>query len=67
MANPEYSTEHRREFMKTIAKQTLGLSFAGSVTSQGLFGEAQAAESTGQSQTHHLSVHGRSDDSLGYV
>ncbi len=50
MAKPEYSTEHRRDFMKTIAKQTLGLSFAGSVTSQGLFGEAQAAASPGKAK-----------------
>ncbi len=29
--------------MKTIAKQTLGVSFAGSIASQGLFGDVQAA------------------------
>ena len=31
MARPDYSNEDRRDFMKTIARQTLGVSFAGSV------------------------------------
>ncbi len=43
MPRPEYSSNDRRDFMKTIARQTLGVSFAGSIATPGLFGEAQAA------------------------
>ncbi|MFK8112785.1 MAG: DUF1501 domain-containing protein [Rubripirellula sp.] len=50
MTRPEYRTEDRRDFMKSIAKQTLGVSFAGSVASQGLFGEAQAASTPGKAK-----------------
>ena len=50
MAKPEFNTEHRRDFMKTVTKQTLGLSFAGSVASQGLFGEANAAPQRGKAK-----------------
>lgn len=43
MTRPEFNTEDRRAFMKSAAAQCLGVSFAGAVGSQGLFGEAQAA------------------------
>ncbi|TWU47960.1 DUF1501 domain-containing protein [Rubripirellula reticaptiva] len=44
MACPDFSVNERRDFMRTIAKQTLGVSFAGSALSPGLFGEpCQAA------------------------
>ncbi|MGB7324473.1 MAG: DUF1501 domain-containing protein, partial [Rubripirellula sp.] len=44
MASPDFSVNERRDFMRTIAKQTLGVSFAGSVLAPGLFGdEAEAA------------------------
>ena len=50
MSRPEFAPEERRDFMKTIAKQTLGVSFAGTVASQGLFGEAQAAPIVGKAK-----------------
>ena len=50
MPRPEFAPEQRRDFMKTIAKQTLGVSFAGSVASQGLFGEVQAAPIVGKAK-----------------
>jgi hypothetical protein len=54
MARPEYSSEDRRDFLKTIAKQTLGVSFAGSIASRGLFGEAQAAAATPAGKAKHV-------------
>ncbi|NND97398.1 MAG: DUF1501 domain-containing protein [Pirellulaceae bacterium] len=39
MTRPEFSTEDRRSFMKAAAKQCLGVSFAGAVGSQALFGD----------------------------
>lgn len=50
MALPEFSNEDRRDFMKSITKQTLGLSFAGSMMAPGLFGEAQAARAAGKAK-----------------
>ncbi len=43
MPRPEYCSTHRREFMKTIARQTLGVSFAGSIAAPGLVRRSQAA------------------------
>ena len=43
MSRPEFSSEDRRSFIASVARRTLGVSFAGSVVSQGLFGEAAAA------------------------
>ena len=51
MQRNDFAPNHRRDFMKTLAKQTLGVSFAGSVSSSGLFGEAyEAAPSTGKAK-----------------
>ena len=51
MQRNDFAPNHRRDFMKTLAKQTLGVSFAGSVSSSGLFGEAYgAAPSTGKAK-----------------
>ena len=50
MTRPEFATEDRRDFMKSIAKQTLGVTFAGSVASQGLFEEARAATTPGKAK-----------------
>ena len=52
MPRIEFNPNHRREFMKTIAKQTLGVSFAGSVSSYGLFGEADAAAAVAGKAKH---------------
>ena len=54
MAQPEYSSEDRREFMKRITKQTLGVSFAGAIGARGLFGEAQAATATPAGKAKHI-------------
>ena len=43
MPRPEFSTEDRRSFMKAAAKQCLGVSFAGAVGSQALFGDEPTA------------------------
>ncbi|TWU60086.1 hypothetical protein Poly51_03600 [Rubripirellula tenax] len=42
MARPDFSPADRRQFMQNIAKQTLGVSFAGTVLTPGLFGETSA-------------------------
>ena len=54
MARREYSSDDRREFMKTIAKQTLGVSFAGSIAADGLFGQAPAATPTPTGKAKHI-------------
>lgn len=54
MTKSEYSGEDRRDFMKAVARQTLGVSFAGSVASQGLFGESQAATRTPRGKAKHV-------------
>jgi hypothetical protein len=54
MARPEYSSDDRREFMKTIAKQTLGVTFASSMASQGIFGEAQAQAAAVRGKAKHV-------------
>jgi hypothetical protein len=54
MSRPEYCNEQRREFMKTIARQTLGVSFAGSVAAPGLFGEVKAATKTPPGKAKHI-------------
>ena len=54
MPRPEYCSTHRREFMKTIARQTLGVSFAGSIAAPGLFGEATAAGKTPPGKAKHI-------------
>ncbi|MGB7347031.1 MAG: DUF1501 domain-containing protein [Pirellulaceae bacterium] len=43
MPRPEYTTDDRRSFMKSAAKNCLGVTFAGAVGSQALFGEEAAA------------------------
>ena len=43
MPRPEFDTEDRRAFMKTAAKHCLGVSFAGAVGSQALFGDEPTA------------------------
>ncbi|MCG8651309.1 MAG: DUF1501 domain-containing protein, partial [Pirellulales bacterium] len=53
MVRPDFSSEDRRVFMKTVARQTLGVTFAGSVVSQGLFGQsAHAAMAAGTKAKH---------------
>lgn len=54
MSRPEYRNEDRREFMKAIARQTLGVSFAGSVFTPGMFGEADAAAKTAPGKAKHI-------------
>ncbi len=54
MARPDYSSEDRRSFMKMVARQTLGVTFAGSVAAPGLFGEAQAAAPTPPGKAKHI-------------
>lgn len=54
MPRPEYCIQQRRQFMKTIARQTLGVSFAGSIASPGLFGEVDAASSTPPGKAKHI-------------
>ncbi len=43
MPRPEFTTEDRRSFMKAAAKNCLGVSFAGAVGSQALFGDEPTA------------------------
>ncbi len=53
MSRPDFSSDDRRAFMKTVAQKTLGVSFAGSIASSGLFGdhrEALAARSAGKAK-----------------
>lgn len=51
MSSKEMSVEARRAFVKTMARQTLGVSFAGSVVSGGLFDQSlQAATPTGKAK-----------------
>ncbi|QDT05822.1 hypothetical protein K227x_42270 [Rubripirellula lacrimiformis] len=52
MSRPEFSTEARRDFMKAVAKQTLGVSFAGAVGSGALFGQAEAASAKSGKAKH---------------
>ncbi len=54
MSRPEYCSEDRRAFMKSIARQTLGVSFAGSVAAPGLFGEVDAAGKTPAGKAKHI-------------
>ena len=54
MSCPEYRTEERRDFMKTIARQTLGVSFAGSVAAPGIFGDAVDATRTPAGKAKHI-------------
>lgn len=54
MAQPEYSSQDRRDFMKTIARGTLGVSFAGSIASPGLFGESSAQAATIPGKAKHV-------------
>lgn len=54
MTLPDYNSEDRRSFMKSVAHQTLGVSFAGSVASQGLFGETQAAGPSPRGKAKHV-------------
>ncbi len=46
MPLPEFCSDDRRAFMTTVARRTLGVSFAGSIASHGLFGQADAAGET---------------------
>src|SRR5688572_30262642 len=43
MNRTEFSPYHRRDFMKWVAQQTLGVSFVGGLGSQMIGGQAQAA------------------------
>ncbi|KAA5543217.1 DUF1501 domain-containing protein [Roseiconus nitratireducens] len=54
MTRPEISTESRREFLRHIARDCLGVSFAGAVGSGAMtsLGEAQAAEIPGGKAKH---------------
>ena len=54
MSRPEYRREDRRDFMKSVARRTLGVSFAGSVATPGLFGEADAAGKTPPGKAKHI-------------
>ncbi len=54
MARPDYSSEDRRAFMKTVARQTLGVTFGGSIASRGLFGEAVAAPAVAAGKAKHI-------------
>lgn len=47
MPRTEYTTDDRREFMKSIAKTTLGVSFAGSIATPGLLGDNRAMAASG--------------------
>ncbi|WP_442509974.1 DUF1501 domain-containing protein [Novipirellula sp. SH528] len=42
MNRPEFTSQHRRDFIKMVAKQTLGVSFAGALGSQTMTGSAHA-------------------------
>ena len=50
MSQPEFNTEDRRAFMKAAAAQCLGVSFAGAVGSQALFGDTPTAPVTGKAK-----------------
>ena len=50
----EFSTEDRRDFMKSVTQRTLGLSFAGAVGSQGFMGEADAAAQVASGKAQHI-------------
>ena len=56
MSQIEYSNHDRRDFMKAVAQRTLGVSFAGSVASQGMFGASSvnAAASTPPGKAKHI-------------
>ncbi|TWU31518.1 DUF1501 domain-containing protein [Novipirellula artificiosorum] len=54
MARPEYSPQQRREFIKSIAKQTLGVSFAGTASSPSLFSEAEATPALAAGKAKHV-------------
>lgn len=54
MTRIEYSPENRRDFISTVAKRTLGVSFAGSIAAPGLFGDNHviAAPTSGKKAKH---------------
>lgn len=54
MTSPDFSSEDRRDFMKTVAHKTLGVTFAGSVASRGLFGESEAVAATPRGKAKHV-------------
>ena len=54
MPRPEFSLDDRRAFIKSAARQCLGVSFAGSAISQGMFGEAQAVTATPPGKAKHI-------------
>jgi hypothetical protein len=54
MPSPEISVEDRRVFLKTMAKQTLGVSFAGSLASGGLFEQSVDAAATPKGKAKHI-------------
>jgi hypothetical protein len=54
MPQPEFSTDDRRAFMTTMARQTLGVTFAGSVVGNGLFGQSDAAGPAPRGKAKHV-------------
>ena len=54
MSRPDFSTDDRRDFIKAVAKQTLGVSFAGSVATPGLFGQVDAATPARTGKAKHV-------------
>ncbi len=54
MARPEFSGEDRRDFMKSVAHKTLGVSFAGSIASGGLFGDAEVIAAPPSGKAKHV-------------
>ncbi len=54
MSTPELSVEARREFLKSMARNTLGVSFAGTVASGGLFDTPLQAAGTPPGKAKHV-------------
>ncbi len=54
MSITEFTADDRRDFMKTVARQTLGVSFGGSIAARGLFGEAHAAPVIAAGKAKHV-------------
>jgi len=54
MSSPEISVSARRHFLKSMAKSTLGVSFAGAVASGGLFDQVVDAAPTPRGKAKHV-------------
>ena len=54
MTRPEYSSQDRRAFMSAVARRTLGVSFAGSIASPGLFGGDETVAAAPRGKAKHV-------------